>query len=148
MNACVKITDRVGIPDFLALLGERALRSEWLGHDVWTVQEGDDGHFEDLCGSGRSIAGLELAAALEPVIQVIDGRFEGFEEGSKEPWVVIESIDSSFHLLHAEESVLEKARARFVEVTDYDPPTIPWRRGRKEPNQPPEPTALSGRGSS
>lgn len=150
MRACIKITDRVGVADFVALLGPRALHSHWIGHDVWTVQEGDDGRFEDLCDGVRRIAGGDFAAALKPVIQVIDGRFEAFEEGSTEPWVVIESIDSSFHLLHADGDVLKVARKRFAGVTDFVPPTVPWKRGRKAPNQLPEPTSglTPGRGSS
>jgi hypothetical protein len=139
MKACIKINDRVGLTDFMSLLGARALRSEWVGHDVWTVQEGDDGRFEDLCDGKRRITGVDFAAALRPVIQIIDGRFEGFEDGRKDPWVIIESIDSSFHLLHADDDVLNSARTRFVGIANYDPPAVPWKRRRVEPNQPPEP---------
>jgi hypothetical protein len=105
--------------DFVSLLGVRALRSEWIGRSVWTVQEGDGGHFEDLCDSGRRIPGDQFADALKKVIQVIDGRFEAFEGASAEPWVIIEAIDSSYFVLHAEDDVLASARARFSSVSDY-----------------------------
>lgn len=105
--------------DLIALLGERALVSAWRASEVWTVQEGDNGRFEELCESGRPIAGADFVAALKPVIQVIDGRFEAFEAGDKEPWAVVEAIDSSYFLLHAEEDVIQKAHARFRSVADY-----------------------------
>ena len=127
---CIKITDRVGVSDLIFVLGKRALVSEWLAHDVWTVQEGDDGYFEDLCNSGRRMPGSVFIPALTKVIQVIDGRFEGIEAGGDKPWVIVESIDSSFHLLHAAEDVLSNARSRFPAASDYDAPIVPWRRSR------------------
>ena len=80
--------------------------------------------------AGQRLSGVELRVSLENVIQVIDGRFEGFENGSNEPWVIIESIDSSFHLLYGDDYVLSCFRAKFANVVNFDPPEIPWRRGR------------------
>jgi hypothetical protein len=126
MKSCIKVADLTSsgglsfdLIDLVSLLGERGLRSSWRAFDVWSVQEGDDGHFEDLCQTGQLIPGAEFASALKHVMQVIDGRFEAFEEGREEPWVVVEAIDSSYFLLHAEEDILQKARARFRSVSDY-----------------------------
>ena len=143
MKGCVKITDRIEVPDLLTFLGERALRSEWAAHDIWIIHEGEDRRLEDMSDSGTRVSAGAFLSAFKAVRQVVDGRFEGFDAGSKESWVTIEAIDSSFYLVHADESILMEARITFVGVTDYDRPRIPWKRGRKEPNQPSEPTAMS-----
>jgi hypothetical protein len=104
--------------DIVSLLGDRALKSHWTARDVWTVQEGDDGQFEDMCERGVQIPGNQFSNALKKVMQVIDGRFEAFDADSKEPWVIVEAIDSSYFVLRAESDILSQARARFRTVSD------------------------------
>jgi hypothetical protein len=128
MKRCLKISDRVGVRELVEFLGARGRDSEWHAHDVWTVQEGDDCRFAKLCEQKSRIAGAEFVSSLRRVTQVIDGRFEAFDHHALEPWVVIESIDSSFHLLHADEPLATEAQKQFASVAEIPTPAVPWRR--------------------
>jgi hypothetical protein len=117
---CIKIVDRIGVLDLVSLLGDRGVNSMWRGEKVWTVQEGDDATFEEKCNSGAWFTGVEFVAALEPVIQVIDGNFQAFETIDSAPWAIIKAVDSSFHLFSADSEAIARAESLFEFVTPYD----------------------------
>lgn len=70
-------------------------------------------------GSERKrIPGDELLASLPNLLQVIDGEFRAFEEGS-EPWVIIRAIDSSWWEVQSRDaSALDAIRHRFQNVEE------------------------------
>ena len=128
MKRAIKIADLTpkgglafDLIDVVSLLGERATQSTWRATNVWTVEQGDDGQFEAMCERGASIPGAQFSRALTKVMQVIDGRFEAFDAGSKEPWAIVEAIDSSYFVLHAESDILARARTKFRVVSDHHP---------------------------
>jgi hypothetical protein len=108
----------VDVADFISLLGDRALTSRWLVRVDWATGEGV-ARLAAISAAGTKIEGRELAEVLKNVVQVIDGRFEVFSEETEEPWAIVEAIDSSYFVLHADEGVLSKARTRFSTVSDY-----------------------------
>lgn len=58
---------------------------------------------------------LQLAAS---ITQVIDGLFEGYDQGAPKPWIIMEAVDSSaFDIQTEDEDVLAKIREHFKEVS-------------------------------
>jgi hypothetical protein len=69
--------------------------------------------------AGRALAGADLIAGLEQLLQIIDGEFEATEPGEQVPAVVIRAVDSSWwEVLSDDAAVLAAIRQRFGVVEE------------------------------
>jgi hypothetical protein len=108
------------LPEVLGALGEKAHSWVWRGRDIQYVSrdERDVAVIQELA-AGRALAGADLIAGLEQLLQIIDGEFEATEPGEQVPAVVIRAVDSSWwEVLSDDAAVLAAIRQRFGVVEE------------------------------
>jgi hypothetical protein len=108
------------LPEVLGALGEKAQSWVWRGRDIQYVSrdERDVAVIQELA-AGRALAGADLIAGLEQLLQIIDGEFEATEPGEQVPAVVIRAVDSSWwEVLSDDAAVLAAIRQRFGVVEE------------------------------
>jgi len=107
------------LAEVLSALGPRVGESRWSSRNLSYVSR-DETNIDtlDAAAAGSSVAGNDLVKALTQLLQVTDGEFQGFSEGSA-PWVVIRAVDSSWwEVLSDDPSTLQAIRNRFRVVHD------------------------------
>ena len=106
------------LADLLAALGKDAELSAWkcsVGECI--AQDGARPDLEDAYSSPVRLSGPELLALASETLQVIDGVFEAFRPGERQPWIRLEAIDSSYWEVFASSAAdLVPLRDRFREV--------------------------------
>jgi len=109
----------VDLKDILEIVGERAFRSRWVlsGVDATGEQAAEELH--RLCDGHIPVDGQRLAELAGGVWEVIDGRFEAYDEGEDSPWLVVCAVDSSaYDVVTQDNATLEKVRSSYREVSD------------------------------
>jgi len=109
----------VGLKDILEIVGERAFRSRWVlsGVDATGDQAAEELH--RLCDGHIPVDGQRLAKLVGSVWEVINGRFEAYDEVEDSPWLVICAVDSTaYDVVTQDETALERVRSSYSEVTD------------------------------
>lgn len=82
--------------DLLALLGDRAARSDWLCLvEQCIATESGRPNLEEAYSAAALMTGAELLELASETRQVIDGVFKGFRPGENMPWIAFEAVDST-----------------------------------------------------
>jgi hypothetical protein len=106
------------LADLLETLGKEAELSAWtcsVGECL--AQDGARTELEDAYGARPRLAGAEILALAAETLQVVDGVFEAFRPGERQPWLRLEAIDSTYWEVFAPDAAdLAALRARFREV--------------------------------
>ena len=106
------------LADLLETLGKEAEISSWacsVGECI--AQDGARADLEDAYGSPVRLTGPEIRALASETLQVVDGVFEAFRPGERQPWIRLEAIDATYWEVFAPEPAdLAALRARFREV--------------------------------
>lgn len=106
------------LADLLAVLGEQARLSTWkcsVGECI--AQDGARPDLEDAYNARVGLSGAEILALASDTLQIVDGAFEAFRPGERQPWIRLEAIDSTYwEVFAAKEEDLEPLRLRFSEV--------------------------------
>jgi hypothetical protein len=108
------------LPDVLAALGERVSNSRWRCRLLWyTSTDEQDIDVLHRMDQGELVDGHILLGAIDRLMQVIDGEFEGVEAEGAAPWVLIRAVDSAWWEGFSDDpSVLVAIRGRFRVVHD------------------------------
>jgi len=108
------------LTELLQVLGSEVLSSRW--HCVveqYVPTDGARASLADEYESPSGVVGSALVGLAAETRQIIDGRFETFRPGEKEPWLRLKAIDSTFWEVSAPNaSDLTKFRHRFRDVED------------------------------
>ncbi len=114
----------VDLQHVLDLFGERVIQSRWTASEVWATgkETGEaERELDELADGQTFISGEQLSRIARNLVQIIDGEFRAFEQGSASPWIVIRAVDSSFYeVFSPEPEVLTRVRGAFHHVTDCD----------------------------
>lgn len=110
----------VDLRHVLAALGQDAVTSEWLAHDVWATGKGFAA-FEGL-PKGKLISGERLVALANDADQVIDGKFFGFRDGAVEPWIRIFADDSSLYEVETDDDAAKERILKSFKNTEMRKP--------------------------
>jgi hypothetical protein len=112
----VLVVDLAGI---LNLVGERALHSRWLvsGVDAPGGETADElGYVSD---NHVVVTGERLLELAQGVWQIIDGKFQAFENDSASPWLTIYAVDSSaYDVVCKDVGLLDRLKSTFRAVSD------------------------------
>jgi len=102
-----------GLADVLDALGPRAQAADWRGTNLLYTSIDDEGIGAlDRAGVGEFVPGREIVAAVDRLVQLIDGDLEGF--AGNERWVIVRAIDGSrWEVASDDPSVLSAITKRF-----------------------------------
>ena len=107
----------VDLRHVLDALGSRVSSSAWRMRDVWAL--GDAASELEALDEQQALSGARLQELARGVYQVIDGIFSGSDPGAPSRWVVVQALDSSYYVVHSDESaVLDTIRHAFHDVSD------------------------------
>jgi hypothetical protein len=109
----------VDLIDILRFAGERALRSRWLlsGVEAGGNEAAEKLHL--LSAAGLPVEGNQLMDLAKQVWQVIDGKFEGFDDESTSPWIIIIAVDSSaYDVVTDDKKLVDTLKEKFDNVLD------------------------------
>jgi len=108
------------LSEVLEALGQNARSWVWRGRDIHYVSRDErDVAVVHALAEGRAVAGADLLAGLEELLQVIGGEFEAIEPGKEAPSVVVRVVDSSWwEVLSDDAAVLAAIRRRFRVVEE------------------------------
>lgn len=106
------------LAELLACLGAKAELSRWsCSVDECIAEDGARPDLEDAYNAPTGVSGSELARLAAETLQVIDGVFEAFRPGERQPWLRLEAIDATYwEALTAKADDLAELRDRFSEV--------------------------------
>jgi hypothetical protein len=110
------------LAELLACIGERARASRW-SCSVGECIARDDARFdlERAYGAPAGVSGTELFALASETLQIVDGVFEAFRAGERQPWLKLEAIDSTYwEVFAAKADDLALLRDRFSEVESIE----------------------------
>ena len=109
----------VDLRHVLDALGARVSASSWRVRDVWAL--GDAAPELEALDEQQAVSGARLRELAQGVYQVIDGVFSGSDPGTSSRWVVVQALDSSYYVVHSDESaVLDTIRHAFHDVSDAE----------------------------
>lgn len=110
------------LADLLEALGKQAEISAWkcsVGECI--AQDGARIDLEEAYGLPAGISGSEIFALAAETLQVVDGVFEGFRPGERQPWIRLEAIDSTYwEIFAASAADLAALRVRFTDVESIE----------------------------
>lgn len=110
----------VDLRDILDLVKDQASQLIWQATDVWATGERSQ-ELEELAQKSALIDGVLLQALAKEVTQIIDGEFQGFLPSSKEPWIIVRAVDSSWYELHCVDcDVIKKAQIKFKDTSEIE----------------------------
>ncbi len=102
--------------DILKLVDNEINGSTWLCSGVWSMSENSP-NIGDYSDTEEHIDTSKLIECVKNERQVIDGRFEAFEDNNKDPWLTVEAFDSSYWEVHSSnEDLLNKIESAFIKV--------------------------------
>ena len=109
--------------EVLAALGDRALESRWLAHDLEYISKDElDVPIIEAMARGQAVSGQELASGIEALLQVIDGEFLATAPGDEHPWIVVKAFDSTrWEVVSADAKAHEAIRNAFRVVEQREP---------------------------
>jgi hypothetical protein len=118
----IRIRDRTGLSDLLAILGEPARESIWRCHvGECVLAEGARPHLYDAFNVPERVPGTSLLVLAGETSRVIDGAFAAFRRGERTAWVELEAVGGSGWLVSAPDPhTLDPLAARFREVERVD----------------------------
>ncbi|HSB15307.1 MAG TPA: hypothetical protein VLE22_12680 [Bryobacteraceae bacterium] len=106
------------LPEVLKALGPRVLASAWAIDGLHYVSTDERNVSGFQAEEGVRIPGAKLLSGISNLLQVLDGEFRAFE-ASREPWVIVRAIDSSWWEVESDDSVaLSAIRERFRNVDE------------------------------
>jgi len=109
----------VGLEDILTTLGPDAERAWWKTTGLECLGPSAEKLYS-LTDEGAFILGRSLVSLSRGLTQVIDGEFDAYRDGSKEPWVMVRAVDGTeFDVETDDEEVLCRIRERFRRVSDF-----------------------------
>ena len=109
----------VDLKDILDIAGVRALRSRWLLSEVQAGGTEAAEELQRLSDTGKFIEGDRILDLSKQVWQVIDGKFQGFDYGSANPWIIVIAVDSTaYDVVTEERNLIDTLKARFEKVHD------------------------------
>jgi hypothetical protein len=118
----IRIRDRAGLAELLAILGEPARESIWrcyVGECV--LAEGARAHLYDAFNVPERLSGSSLLALAAETAQVIDGAFDAFRPGESRPWIKLAAVDGTcWNVSAPERDALHPFEARFRQVEPVD----------------------------
>lgn len=109
----------VDLARVLQIAGDRALHSRWRvsGVDVGGGTTAEELH--RISDDQLALMGDQLLTLARGVWQIIDGKFEAFEDEADSPWLTIYAVDSSaYDVVTTDIHLLEMLRDAFCEVSD------------------------------
>jgi hypothetical protein len=94
------------LADLLQVLGDSARTSAWrCSVEECIALENARPHLQEAYNTREALTGTELFTLARETLQVIDGAFEAFHDGEKNPWIKLEAIDSSYWEVFARDSL-------------------------------------------
>jgi hypothetical protein len=109
------------LKEIFSAIGDPVSVSTWKCHNVECTGENAQRLYE-LSEEGQSVSGKELVAIVAGIFQTIDGEFEAYRDGKKNPWLVVNAFDSSwFEVFSVDSTVLESIRSSFQDVSELPP---------------------------
>lgn len=106
--------------DILKIIGERAIKSNWLCKHVECQGEMAD-VLHTISDSQEIISGKKLVEIASGIMQIIDGMFLAFNNEKNKPWLIISAIDSSYFDVEVDDIVImEKLTNRFHKISYFD----------------------------
>jgi hypothetical protein len=110
------------LSDLLEALGKEAELSAWkcsVGECI--PKDGGRPDLEDAYNAATRLSGAEILALAGETLQIVDGAFEAYRRGERQPWIVLEAIDSTYwEVFAATADDLSPLRRRFSEVEDIE----------------------------
>jgi hypothetical protein len=107
------------LKDILQLLGSQAESSEWEISQVEALDGFGAEALHGLADKKARVPGQELVRLASNVTQIIDGIFRGYQKDEREPWIVIQAVDSSaFDVQSDNNDVIRQIRQQFRSVVD------------------------------
>jgi tetratricopeptide (TPR) repeat protein len=112
--------------DLLAALGERALRSTWLGGGVECYGEKAEELYA-FTDQGRSIEGRDFLSIASGIRQTIEGDFQAFDPGANAPWIFIRAWDGSgFYVETDDPKIKERLKTHFQSLEEVEGASPPY----------------------
>jgi hypothetical protein len=109
------------LKEIFSAIGNPVSVSTWKCHNVECTGENAQ-RLCELSDEGQSVSGKELVAIVAGIFQTIDGEFEAYRDGKKNPWLVVNAVDSSwFEVFSVDSAVLESIRSSFQDVSELPP---------------------------
>lgn len=110
------------LAEILESLGKQAELSRWkcnVGECI--AHDGARPDLEDAYNAPAGISGPEILVLASETLQVVDGVFEAFRPGERQPWIRLEAVDSSYwEVFAASPADLSPLRLRFAEVESIE----------------------------
>ena len=109
----------VDLATILHLLGSQVENSEWIVFDLECRGAAAD-RLHQVADTETRISGQTLLQLAGHLTQVIDGVFEGYQQGESSPWAIVQAIDSSAYEVESNDrAALLRLKQHFKAVRDW-----------------------------